>query len=121
MRGAWKYGIAVAILLLGVATILAGSDNWLPALLGHFRLHIADTALLLALAVATTRFRLVTRVGLCLAALSIWLFNTNFVDEAMPRARLPMQPGDSIVLRVAFANVLATNDDYYLMVTWVRS
>jgi endonuclease/exonuclease/phosphatase (EEP) superfamily protein YafD len=121
VRGAWNYGIAAAILLLGVATVLAGSDHWLPALLGHFRLHMADTALVLALAVAVTRFRMPVRMGLCFSALGVWVFNTNFVDEAMPRAGLPANSGESIVLRVAFANVLASNDDYDLMVAWVRS
>ena len=121
MRGAWNYGIAAAILLLGVATVLADSDHWLPALLGHFRLHIADAALVLALALAVTNFRLPARMALCLSALAIWIYNTNFVEEAMPRASAPAEASDSIVMRVAFANVLATNDDYDLLVAWVRS
>ena len=111
--------VAAAIAALGVATALGFSSFWLLALLGHFRRHVAGLALILASLALLATWPLALRILACGGALAICAFNVMWMRRAMPASRAG--EGDGIVLRVIFANVLDSNEEFGLLIDWVKT
>ncbi len=112
-------GLAGAIALLGLATVAGFSSVWLLALLGHFRRHVAAFALILALLALLATWPPALKVAMCAAALAICALNMISMRRAMPIS--PSGARDGVMLRVVFANVLDSSEEFGPLVEWVRS
>ncbi len=115
----WNVIVPGAIAALGVATVLASSSFWLFALLGHFRRHVAVLALILAPLALLATWPLALNIPMCGAALAICAFNIVTTRRAMPVS--PASERDGIVLRVIFANVLRSNEEFGSLINWVKA
>jgi endonuclease/exonuclease/phosphatase (EEP) superfamily protein YafD len=111
--------LALACLLVALATALSFMRDWRLALASHFRPHLAVASVVLAI--------LVSIVGLpgwaaslaALLALVAAAANLFAIWRVLPSFAAP-GGGEDVRLRLAFANVLATNTNGPAVVDWVR-
>ena len=115
----WTASVVAGIALLAMATILAFSRFWLLALLVHIRRHVAILALILALPAALTTGPPMLAILLCGAALAICAFNVVLTRRRMPAS--PEGKCHGLVLRVIFANVLHSNEQFQRLIAWVKA
>ena len=111
--------LAVACLLVALVTALSFMRNWRLALASHFRPHLAVASLLLAILVSLAGLPGWAASLAALLALLATAANLFAIWRVLPGFAVG-SGGEDVRLRLAFANVLATNTNRAALVEWVR-
>jgi endonuclease/exonuclease/phosphatase (EEP) superfamily protein YafD len=107
----------VAALSVAFATAASYSRDWRLALLSHFRLHLAAAAWFALLVTALVPLPAALKLFLLFAAFGAALVNLGEIVLRTPRGDAPAGERG---LRLAFANLLKTNQDAARLIEWVR-
>lgn len=119
MRELLGTGIAAALLLPALTTLLGFSRYWPPALLGHFRRHYAVVSTMVGLLVLLPSFSWMAKLALAALAITSALFNVRVMRRRVPGR--PRPTGDGVVLCVTFANLLDSTLDHDPLLDWLKA
>jgi endonuclease/exonuclease/phosphatase (EEP) superfamily protein YafD len=111
--------LAFACLLVAVATALSFMRDWRLALASHFRPHLAVASVILAILVSLAGLPGWAASLAALFALLATAANLFAIWRVLPRFAAA-SGGEDVRLRLAFANLRASNTNRDAVVEWVR-